>query len=205
MYVNKNCKSVEKHLSSSEKEGSSVTPSTHNKIRETGIRAVKNLLGNLPMHIEKGKLEDAFRMVDREIGGLLANPNSPMVDCFRSCELALFPSGLENTKPGKDIILLLNSDMTMINIGYKQIEYKIPKALKNPEKGVAQVIGLDLAKQLFVVRGDILKRLVARDHLWQTNLASNRAAQTVLDNYCLSSKATPHVSSLVLYCMNRRF
>lgn len=186
-------------------------------IRETGIHAVNNLLANLPVHIKKGNLEDAIRMIDREIGGLLGNPHSPMVETFRSSERLLFPGGLENTFPGRDIIMLLNSDTTMIDIRHGQMQYKIPKALKNPEKGVAQVIGIDLAITLFKVRKEVLEALVKkekesqglsslrgrREFTWMTNLIANKAAQKVLEKCYWENR--PNNSSMVIHFQNRRF
>lgn len=152
--------------------------------RETAINAVHALLNNLPMHVNKGNLEDAMRMVDREIGGLLGHPDSPVVSIFRSNQQILFPGGLEKTCQGRDIVLVLNSQTIKIkNPAGLTVSYSIPKALKNPEKGVAQIIGIDLAKKLFLTRASILAELFKRDPRWQPNVDANTEAQSVLNDY----------------------
>lgn len=153
-------------------------------IRETGINAVNAFLQNLPLHIAKGHFEDAIRMLDRVIGGLLGNPDSPVVSEFRSNEPVLFPGGLEKTFPGRDIVLVLNSETVDVKTpAGRLISYKIPKALKHPEKGVAQIIGIELAEKLFQKRADILNILLKKDGNWLPNVEANKEAQTILRYY----------------------
>ena len=141
-----------------------------NYIRKTAIEAVVKLLKNLPEH-EDHPL-DAIRMIDRSIGGLLAHAESPSYLGFRDYTSILFPSGLEATIPGQDIILILNkAEVTIIKDGKERI-IKIPSALKNPEKGVAQIIGHHLAERLFIARERVLAELIAceiNDANWKEN------------------------------------
>ena len=155
-----------------------------NYIRQTAIESVKSLLKNLPEH-KKHPL-DAIRMTDRTIGGLLAHPESPAYDGYRTYSTVLFPSGLEATLPGKDIILILNNSKTTIIKDGKARVIDIPSALKHPEKGVAQIIGPYLARLLFIVRAQILNQLIATEKNgddWRVNLTANNAAQHVLKDY----------------------
>ncbi len=153
-------------------------------IRKTAIESVRSLLKNLPQHHEHPR--DAIRMIDRTIGGLLAHTESPSYNAYRDYARLLFPSGLEATIPGKDIILILNrSDATINEDAYKG-RIKIPSALKNPEKGVAQIIGQHFARTLFIVRGEILAQLIATEENgggWQVNAAANAQALDVLKDY----------------------
>lgn len=156
------------------------TPST----RESAINAVNALLENLPLHINKGNLEDAIRMVDRAIGGILGHPDSPVMNTFRSNQQILFPGGLEKTCGGRDIILVLNSKAVEIkNPAGKMISYPLPTALRNPEKGIAQIVGLKLAEKLFAVRTEILTKLSEKNAEWKINVEANKKAQDVLSKY----------------------
>ncbi len=153
-------------------------------IRKTAIESVKNLLKNLSEHDEYPC--DAIRMIDRTIGGLLAHEESPFYHDYRNHAGVLFPSGLEATKPGHDIILVLNKINASILIAGKKQPVVIPPRLKNPEKGVAQIIGHHLARALFIARGRILTRIIATEEngeTWRVNAIANDAAQNVLKDY----------------------
>ena len=153
-------------------------------IRKTGIESVRSLLKNLPEHDKQPR--DAIRMIDRTIGGLLAHKASPSYHGFRDYATTLFPSGLEATRPGKDIILVLNKRKAIIHKNGKQRCIDIPSALENPEKGVAQIIGHHFARTLFRERGRILTQLINTEESgtdWQVNAAANDAAQDVLKHY----------------------
>lgn len=166
--------------------------------RKTGIDSVKSILHNLPNHYTPRSddvkdirnsnpligLSDAIRMLDRTIGGLLANPASPFYKSYRTYTPLLFPSGLEATSPGKDIILILNSVSVSVNYSGKTRDMVIPPALKNPEKGVAQIIGHNLARALFSERGKILNLLVeAGGAGWEINAIANANALLILETY----------------------
>lgn len=141
---------------------------------------------------------DTVRMLDREIGGLLANPASPYSETYKAHSPTIFPRGLEGTEPNKDLILLLNS-----------AEAALPE-LKNPEKGVAQIIGKELAEELFTIRGEALDAIekaviieaiekarslealekikalttvLTRTDSWARNIEANKAALTTLQSY----------------------
>ena len=154
-------------------------------IRKTALDSVRSLLKNLPEH--KDHPRDAIRMIDREIGGLLAHMESPFYNAYRDVAGILFPSGLEATAPGKDIILVLNSKEALIKNNGREAMVKIPTALKQPEKGVAQIIGQHFARTLFMVRGRILNHLMnaeeEKDQNWQVNATANDQALAVLENY----------------------
>lgn len=155
-----------------------------NYIRDTGIKSVRDLLKNLHQHNEHPR--DAIRMIDRTIGGLLAHTESPSYNAYRDYAAILFPSGLEATLPGKDIILILNSKEVIINRKGSNHAIQIPYTLKNPEKGVAQIIGQTFARTLFIVRGEILAQLMTTEQKcldWQINAAANDQALAVLKNY----------------------
>lgn len=175
--------------------------------RTTGIKSVRDILNNLPEHHKKPS--DAIRMIDRTIGGLLANEQSPFFESYRTFTPILFPSGLEATIPGRDIILILNSQTVKIAEFKKGIKAKtnkkpaaevqidVPAALHHPEKGVAQIIGHGLARQLFLERAKILIQLMATEEgsvnenitdvsleaTWKKNALANAAAQLILEDY----------------------
>ncbi len=150
-------------------------------VRDTAIERVRTLLKDLPRH-EAHPL-DAIRMIDREIGGLLAHPDSPHVKDYRTYASALFPAGLEATRPGKDIILILNQPVAVVQKNGKTHQIRIPLSLKNPEKGVVQIVGRTLAKELFKTRGAVLARLALDEPKWSENITSNNAALKVLEYY----------------------
>jgi hypothetical protein len=155
-----------------------------NYIRKTGIESVRGVLKNLPEHHKHPR--DAIRMIDRTIGGLLAHIESPSYHAYRDYASTIFPAGLEATLPGKDIILILNSaETTVIKNGHEQI-ICIPRALKNPEKGVAQIIGQHFARTLFIARGRVLAQLIETEKngdIWQVNATANEQALKVLKDY----------------------
>lgn len=155
-------------------------------LRQTAVDSVLNLLNNLPEHHKKPS--DAIRMIDREIGGLLAHPESPSYHAYRVHAETLFPAGLEYTAPGMDIIQLLNSDDATVTKKGQSHKITIPRALKYPEKGVAMIIGKHRALLLFKRRGEILEKLILAEGdqveiSWRTNLAANEAAMKVLKTY----------------------
>ncbi len=155
-----------------------------NYIRKTAIESVRSLLKNLPEH--HAHPLDAIRMIDRSIGGLLAHKESPAYKGYREHASLIFPSGLEATSPGKDIILILNSKMIKINQHGTEHNIAIPSSLKNPEKGVAQIIGQHFARTLFTVRAQILEQIIntqPNGELWQPNATANMDALHVLKNY----------------------
>lgn len=162
-------------------------------LRNTGIKSVIKILRDIPNHYPK----DAIRMLDRTIGGLLAHKESPFYDAYRTYTKELFPAGLEHTVPKKDIILILNSDTATIrknisktetiqNNNPQTLEIKIPPQLKHPEKGVGQIVGIQLARQIFKVREDILEWLQSNEpdgSGWHVNVEANRKAREVLKHY----------------------
>ena len=152
-------------------------------IRKTGIESVRSLLKNLPEHKEHPK--DAIRMIDRTIGGLLAHVESPFYNAYRDFAGILFPSGLEATTPGKDIILVLNKKEALCIHNNKIVSVRIPTALQHPEKGVAQIIGQYLARTLLMLRGRILNQLIdtEKNENWQENATANDQAFAVLESY----------------------
>ncbi|MDP3705500.1 MAG: hypothetical protein Q8R24_06275 [Legionellaceae bacterium] len=150
----------------------------NNYVRDSAQLSVTNLLDDLPRHLPL----DAIRMVDREIGGLLGNPGSPCYNAYRTYALAIFPSGLEATSPGRDIILILNSKETVVMRRGVSCTLSLPNVLQNPEKGVAQIIGIDLARALFKQRTEIFQKLQHGD-TWQDNIDANNQAIMVLNDY----------------------
>lgn len=163
--------------------------------RETAKTSVERLIQNLS--VANHVLIDAIRMIDREIGGLLAHPKSPYFNDYRTHATIIFPSGLEGTKPGFDIILILNKEKTSLVFHGCQREIVIPKALKNPERGVAHIIGQELALQLFQVRKNILTRLkIDVTNAWEENLYANESAIEELKNYLSPQKKAHHKTGL---------
>lgn len=130
--------------------------------RWSAIEATISIIKNLPEH-RKNPIE-AICMIDRLINGLLSEQNSPVYAIYQRSVPVLFPGGLERTSAGRDIILLLNQNRS-INVKNRQQAFTIPDALRNPEKGVAQILGLNLAKQLFNQRQAILSSLVDRKYI----------------------------------------
>ena len=150
-----------------------------NYLRPSAVKSVNSLLGEVKKH----ELPDAIRMIDREIGGLLAHPESPFYCGYRDYAFTLFPAGLEATCAGSDIILVLNSDTKEIKHHGKTREIKIPSMLRNPEKGVAQIIGRILAQKIFLQRGEILSQLKQENSAWNSNVVANDEALETLYDY----------------------
>jgi hypothetical protein len=150
--------------------------------RETAINSVTRLIENLPQHADYPI--DAIRMIDREIGGLLAHPASPFCNDYRSYSITVFPSGLEATLPGYDIILILNSKKIAVKHKGKSHNINIPLTLKHPEKGVAYIIGHTLALSLFRFRREVLIKLQNKHgEKWAVNYLANDVAIGVLNSY----------------------
>jgi hypothetical protein len=159
--------------------------------RETAKNSVRRLIENLST--VNHRLDDAIRMIDREIGGLLAHPKSPYFNVYREYAKTIFPSGLEATKPGHDIILTLNKNQASLVLHGRQYLITIPKSLKNPERGVAHIIGQDLALELFYVRKKVLGQLKKDIHSsWGENLDANQNALDELKNYLSPQKRAIH-------------
>lgn len=155
--------------------------------RETAKASVKKLIENLPQHEQHPT--DAIRMIDREIGGLLAHPKSPYFNDYREYSTTIFPSGLEATRPGHDIILILNQEQTSVLFHGQKRVINIPKALKNPERGVAHIIGQELALELFSIRRSVLGKLkIEVAASWGVNCDANESALEVLKYYLSSQK-----------------
>ena len=158
--------------------------------RETAIKSVKKLLENLPNHHDYPK--DAIRMIDREISGLLAHPSSPFCNEYRTYARSVFPSGLEATIPGHDIILILNKEIIIVKHHGKAHNISVPLALKNPEKGVAHIVGKDLALELFMFRSDVLIKLHEKNgEGWIVNCVANNEAIAVLNVYTPNQSIYP--------------
>lgn len=171
--------------------------------RDTAIKSVTNLLNALETPPTTGPQEthllESFRMVEREISGLLGHPDSPHRHTYLNYIRLLFPSGLERSNYDRDMIQLLGrTDKISVMHNGKASFITINPELRNPVKGVAQIIGKELTQKLFERRGAILSSLETPSNFWEESIQANNVALGVLNDYIpendtsynLSTKAT---------------
>lgn len=145
------------------------------KSRDTAMKSARALIEFLQKNKERSNIdknqlkryiEQDFEMIERELAGYLSHPGSTHRDMFNGLREYLFASGFViNRKrgicPGHDLIVTLEENSK-----------RFPQ-LKNPEFGIRDILGYNIALELFRLRGICLGKMVEFNDSWQVNLIAN--------------------------------